>query len=166
MHELTRLQVLPPVVRWILQGGPAVRAAAGEGFGVILPEQPCRFCTANDRSALWLAPDEHLLLGPPGEANAMEAGLVAALSGMPHSLVDVSHRQVGISVSGRDASALLNTGCPLDLDPAEFPVGMCTRTLLAKADIVLWRPDAEEFRLETGRSFLSYVMRWLREAEA
>jgi sarcosine oxidase gamma subunit len=34
---------------------------------------------------------------------------------------------------------------------------MVARTLLLKAEIVLWRREAERFWLETGRSFGPYV---------
>ena len=38
---------------------------------------------------------------------------------------------------------------------------MCTRTVFAKAQIVLWRTDMERFRVETGRSFAPYVTKIL-----
>jgi sarcosine oxidase subunit gamma len=41
---------------------------------------------------------------------------------------------------------------------------MCTRTLLGKADIVLWRTGAAEFHLEVWRSFSDYVLEFLQEA--
>jgi sarcosine oxidase subunit gamma len=41
---------------------------------------------------------------------------------------------------------------------------MCTRTMLAKAEVVLWRPAAEEFHLEVWRSFAPYVTQFLAEA--
>ena len=52
-----------------------------------------------------------------------------------------------------------------NLDASAFPVGMCTRTVLAKAEVVLWRTAAEAFRLEVARSFVSYVAEFLAEAE-
>ena len=158
-------RVLDPVARFIFQGDSAARKTAGEAFGVPLPETACRANTVNRRAALWLGPDEYLLLGPAADGQVLQANLETALSGVAHSLVDVSHRQVAVQISGRDASALLNSGCPLDLDPAEFPVDMCTRTLLAKADVVLWRRGIEEYHLEVGRSFSDYVLGWLREAK-
>ena len=103
-------------------------------------------------------------IGPAADAQVLLANLETALSGVAHSLVDVSQRQVAVQINGPDARALLNSGCPLDLDPAEFPVGMCTRTLLAKAEVVLWRRGIEEYHLEVGRSFSDYVLGWLREA--
>ena len=86
------------------------------------------------------------------------------LEGLPHSLVDVSHRQIGLTVSGPQAATLLSAGCPLDLDAGAFPVGMCTRTMLSKAEVVLWRTAAFEFRLEVWRSFAAYVTAYLAEA--
>lgn len=40
---------------------------------------------------------------------------------------------------------------------------MCTRTVLAKAEIVLWRIAPEVFHLEVWRSFLSYAQDLLTE---
>jgi sarcosine oxidase subunit gamma len=161
MAELRRLA---PATRFVLQGGPKARAAAGEAFGMPLPEIACRASSRDGRAALWLGPDEHLLLGPDGDRQALAVGLESALTGIAHSLVEVSQRQIALRVSGPHASAILSTGCPLDLDPAEFPPGMCTRTLLGKADIILWRRSAEEYHLEVWRSFSDYVTGWLREA--
>ena len=158
------LRTLTPAARFILQGGAAARAAAGEAFGVPLPESACRANSVEGRAALWLGPDEQLLLGPAADTQILAAGLEAALSGIAHSLVDVSYRQIALQVSGPHASAILSTGCPLDLDLVEFPVGMCTRTLLGKADIVLWRTGAREFHLEVWRSFTGYVSALLLEA--
>ena len=157
------LRMLEPAARFILQGGPAARAAAGQAFGVALPEAACRANSAGDRSALWLGPDECLLLAPEGSAERV-AEIEIALSGVPHSLVNVSDRQVAIALTGPAARDILCQGCPLDLDPAEFTAGMCTRTVFAKAEVVLWRRSAEEYHLEVGRSFSGYVLGWMQES--
>jgi sarcosine oxidase subunit gamma len=90
--------------------------------------------------------------------------LASALSALPHSLVDVSHRQTAFTISGPHAATLLNAGCPLDLDEHAFPVGMCTRTMLAKTEVVLWRTAARGFRVEVWRSFAAYASQFLAEA--
>ena len=146
----------PFATRFVLRGGPDVAEPVGAAFGPPPPLQPLRAAGVASRAALWMGPDEWLLIA---EDSAPEIGakLEAALAGVPHSLVDVSHRQCAIEVSGAGAARLLNAGVPLDLDVAAFPVGMVARTLLLKAEIVLWRREAERFRVETGRSFASYV---------
>jgi sarcosine oxidase subunit gamma len=154
---------LAPAARFILQGGRAARDAAGRAFGLSLPEEACRAHADGERAALWLGPDEQLLLAPSGDAGRIQVGLGAALQGLAHSLVEVSQRQSAFAISGPRARDLLASGCPLDLDPGSFPAGMCVRTLFAKAEVVLWRRGAEEYHLEVARSFAGYVLDWMRE---
>jgi sarcosine oxidase subunit gamma len=52
----------------------------------------------------------------------------------------------------------------LDLDAAAFPVGMATRTLFAKTEIVLWRRESMRFHIEVWRSFAGYLHGLLGEA--
>ncbi len=154
-----------PAARFILRGAAATRAAAGQGFGLSLPETACRATTDGNRAALWLGPDEQLLLAPDGEAELIEASLARALQGHAYSLVDVSHRQVGIGLHGPRAEWLLEAQCPLPLNLRDFPPGMCTRTVFGKAEIVLWRPAEQVFRIEVWRSFATYVVDLLREID-
>jgi sarcosine oxidase, subunit gamma len=160
----TLLEPLPPAARYILRGAADVRAAAEAAFGAALSARACRAATAGERSALWLGPDEWLLLAPEAETLAVANALAAALQHLPHSLVDVSHRQTACRICGPQATTLLAAGCPLDFDANAFPVGMCTRTMLAKAEVLLWRTDAQAFRLEVWRSFAAYVSQFLAEA--
>ena len=155
---------LPPAARYILRGSSEVRVAAESAAGVGIPAQPCRAMTQGERAALWLGPDEWLLIAPEAEGAPLARSLEAALAGLPHSLVEVSHRQGACRLHGPQAALLLATGCPLDLDESAFPVGMCTRTVLAKAEVVLWRTAAQRFRLEVARSFVPYVAQFLAEA--
>lgn len=137
-------------------------SAAGSALGLDISQVACRAAMNGDQAAaLWLGPDEQLLLGPEGADLA--ATLAPALRDLPHSLVDVSHRQIALEVSGPHAAAVLNAGCPLDLDLSAFPVGMCTRTVFAKAEIVLWRTSEDVFHVEVWRSFASYVTEFLAE---
>ena len=155
---------LPAAARWILRGGPEVRLAAEGALGLAIPAEACRAAAEGDSAALWLGPDEWLLIAAERRTDEAAAALAAALAGLAHSLVDVSHRQVALEVSGPDAPALLAAGCPLDLETEAFPVGMCTRTLLGKAEIVLWRTRADAFHIEVWRSFAPYVSAFLSEA--
>ena len=71
---------------------------------------------------------------------------------------------MAIAVAGPGAEATLNAGCPQDLSLAAFPVGACSRTILGKVEIVLYRTAEETFRVECWRSFSDYVFTFLSEA--
>jgi sarcosine oxidase subunit gamma len=121
-------------------------------------------CT-DDELAVRLGPDEWLLCAPLHAAAEFERLLTAVLGSAPHALVDVGHRYAALAIEGPRAPALLASGCPLDLHPAAFTAGAATRTLLGKAEIVLWRlHDALAYRIECARSFAPYVHAFLREA--
>lgn len=168
------LKTLPPATRYAFHGDSVARAAAAPIWGTGFSAEACRATVGAARAALWLGPDEYLLLDM-GSAAAAEGqapsgdpfdALETALRGIPHALVDISHRQLGLEVSGPQAATILNGACPLDLDLGEFPVGMCTRTVLAKADVVLWRTAKDAFHLEVWRSFAGYVTGILTEIAA
>jgi len=158
------VQSLPPATRYILRGDAAVRAAAEQALSLQLPASACRAAPDGERAALWLGPDEWLLIAPEASAASLAAALRAALQALPHSLVDVSHRQIALALNGPEAATLLAAGCPLDLDARAFPVNMCTRTVLGKAEVVLWRTGTQQFRIEVWRSFAAYVCAFLAEA--
>jgi sarcosine oxidase, subunit gamma len=161
------MRLLPPASRFILHGDSTARAAAMPAWGVAFAEIPCRAVTQGNRATLWLGPDEYLLweAGRHAAEPAL-ASLTRALHGIPHALVDISHRQIAVEISGPHAEAILSGACPLDVHTQAFPVGMCTRTVFAKADIVLWRTGADTFHLEVWRSFAAYVSGLLKEIGA
>jgi sarcosine oxidase subunit gamma len=162
------LKAQPPALRFILHGDSHARAAAAAVWGVEFAEEACRAVVRGARATLWLGPDEYLLLEVPSgsAAAAVTNDLERALGAVPHSLVDISHRQFALEVSGPHAATILSGACPLDLDLVEFPIGMSTRTVLAKADIVLWRTRNDAFHLEVWRSFNGYVTGLLSEIAA
>jgi sarcosine oxidase subunit gamma len=157
------IRTLPPVpaADWLRAIPPAMRFVL---HGVAFSEDACRALVQDMRATVWLGPDEYLLLGADEHAQDPTAqALERALGDIPHALVNIGHRQFALEVSGPHAAAILNGGCPLDLDLVEFPVGMCTRTVFSKADIVLWRTAENSFHLEVWRSFGGYVTGLLAE---
>ena len=161
--ELFALAEAPAAARFIFRGGEAARAACSAAFGAELPMRLGPAGEAGARMGLWLGPDEWLLIAEGAESARLGGGLVARLAATPASLVDVSHRQIGLIVSGAQAARALSAGCPLDLDRSAFPPGMATRTLFDKAEVVLWR-RSEAFHVEVGRSFAPWLVASLIEA--
>jgi sarcosine oxidase, subunit gamma len=163
--EPVALAALPFRGKLVLRGGgTAVHGPVARALGVELPGPLCG-ASAGGTAALWLGPDEWLVLTEPDAGDQLAAALREALAGTHHAVVMVSDRMTGIGVSGGRARDVLNAGCPLDLHPSAFPPGSVTRTLLGKATVVLRRPvEAEAFELWVNGSFAPYVWLFLENA--
>lgn len=158
----------PPAARLLLRGSAAAAARAGAAFGLAIPTAP-RLAARNAAGsrAIWLGPDEWLLIAPGVRPDFLVEELAKALGGAEsadHALFDVSDRQVGFALAGAKAATLLSGGCPLDLDLSAFPIDRAARTLFAKAEITLARDGDSAFYVETLRSFLPYLLAHLRHA--
>lgn len=150
-----QIAALEPCARWSLRMRETLPV---DGFAVELPVN--RASRVEGRLCSRLGPDEWLLCAPECAAPNFDR-----LEGRHHSLVDVSHAYAAFAIEGDAAPLVLAAGCPLDLDSTVFIAGSATRTLLGKAEIVLWRLDAAPlFRVECARTFAPYVRAFLQEA--
>ncbi|RFC65182.1 sarcosine oxidase subunit gamma [Fulvimarina endophytica] len=117
-----------------------------------------------DLAAMRLGPDEWMFLCDDGEVDNLAERIAEEMSGKAFSLVDVSHRDVTFEVSGAASDAVIASGSPLDLSLEAFPVGMATRTIFAKSDIVLARLSQTTWQVTCWRSFATYVQGYLADA--
>ncbi|WP_420961179.1 sarcosine oxidase subunit gamma [Brucella sp. IR073] len=156
------VSILPaePAFRISLRARTDAVDALSMALGVELPTKPKTTVTAGTRSALWLGPDEWLVI----DTGSNDPAADLARTNILHSAVDISHRNTAILVSGPAAEATINAGCPQDLSLAAFPVGAVSRTVLGKIEIVLWRTGEDAFRIECWRSFSDYAFTFLSEA--
>jgi sarcosine oxidase, subunit gamma len=161
MAATAQVSITPaePAFRMSLRARPDAVSAMSKALGVALPVKPKSSETKGTRTALWLGPDEWLIVD--SAKNPMSD---AAKAKVLNSAVDISHRNTAIIVAGAAAEAALSAGCPQNLSLKAFPVGACSRTILGKVEIVLLRTDRQAFRVECWRSFSDYVMTYLSDA--
>lgn len=140
----------------------------GTAIGAMLPNLPGTAVRAGELLALWLGPDEWLLVGREGTAESIQDTLDAALGGDHGAVVDLSANRTILEVSGPKSREVLNKGCALDLHPRVFGADRCAQTLLARAGVILVCRDAEQpsFWLIVRSSFARYVADWLADASA
>ena len=135
-------------------------------LGQSLPIEPNSVSYGNHRIC-WLGPDEWLLLGQGDDAAPPLAELEAAISTRSVALNDVSGGQVVLRVSGAAVIDLFSKGCPLDFLETQFPPGTCAQSSLGKAAALFIRAESgSSFDVVVRRSFLSYLLAWLRTAGA
>jgi len=134
-------------------------------MGFPLPLGPNTTTENESNAALWLGPDEWLLITPLGDEAAVAAGLRQALDGLFFAVTDITHGQTVIRLSGPKVRDVLSKGCSLNLHPKTFGPGRCAQTLLAKVGVTIrWVDDRPSLDVIVRRSFAEYLVLWLKDA--
>ncbi len=143
--------------------GAKVRAV----LGCDLPVVANTWTTGGECSAIWLGPDEWLVVAPDGRNESFCADLRTALSGVHHAVTDLSANRTMLEIAGSDARVALAKGCPLDLHGSAFKPPQSAQSLLAKSQVLLQCVDANPvIRVFVRNSFAAYVAEWLLDAAA
>ncbi|WP_037672734.1 sarcosine oxidase subunit gamma [Streptomyces griseus] len=147
--------------------GPAADAV-GLALDMQLPLEPNTAVRAGDVTALWLGPDEWLLVAPSGRGRDLDSRIREAAGDEHVSVTDVSAQRTTLLVAGPRARDLLSHGCSLDLHPRAFGAGRCAQTTLGRTQIVLVARDEPRagFWVLVRSSFAGYLADWLLDAAA
>lgn len=135
----------------------AVKAAAG----VDVPA-PLTAAFKGDKGAVWMSPDELLLLTAYDRIDAEISNLKKALGGQHAMVLDVSDARALLRVTGDGARELMAKGAPLDVSDAAFPVGAARRTHFAEIAVGLWRREADMWELVCFQSYAQHLFAWLK----
>ncbi|MGW7166725.1 sarcosine oxidase subunit gamma [Streptomyces sp. NPDC054884] len=144
----------------------AAADAVGLALGLPLPLEPDTVVRAGELTALWLGPDEWLLVGPPGGERELESRIREAAGEEPVAVTDVSAQRTTVLVAGGGARDLLAHGCSLDLHPRAFRPGRCAQTTLGRTQVVLVAREEPSagFWILVRSSFAGYLADWLLDA--
>lgn len=167
-HGALSIRELPFLTQINLRVDPTEQAEMtrlADALGFDLPLTPNTVASAGDRRALWLGPDEWVIVGGADRAETIEQPLRDALAGTSASIVDVSAGRTVLLIQGDQAQELLTRGVAIDLHPRVFVPGRCAQTLMAKAQVILERNRGDEaFRLYARTSYAGYLADWLLDA--
>ncbi|MEA2555694.1 MAG: sarcosine oxidase, subunit gamma [Actinomycetota bacterium] len=121
-----------------------------------LPTDPNTWHDVDGSDALWLGPDEWLLVADP----AADHGATAPDA---ESVVDVGANRAVLDLIGPGVRDLLSKGCSLDLHATRWRDGACAQTMLAKAPVIL-QQRGKVTRVFVRPSFADYLVDWLLAA--
>lgn len=164
-----RLREVAFLTQVVLRAEPqsATATAIQQALGLHLPERFGAYTRAGDLDALWLGPDEWLLVAPPGAAASLPNTVAQAAGKTHHMLLDVSANRTCIEMQGADARYVLAKGCHEDLASPMFRGPRVVQTVLAKVPVILQLvSDAPVVRIFPRNSFAVHLARWLLDAAA
>lgn len=168
--DALRIDVLPRCTAVNLRGSPADESLVTDSqrvLGTELPLEPNRWFGDDRLAAIWLGPDEWLLVARDHEAVAIERELRAARPVDPWlSLADLSDSYLRISLTGPGSRDVLARGCAQDLHPDRFSPGDSAQTTIARSRVLLRALDGPVFEVWVRNSFARYLGNWLLQAGA
>ena len=142
-------------------GDTAFDDACLKALSIKLPSEPCTMVQSGELSALWLSPDEWMLILPrAGHAGLMKA-LRDALSGVRSQVTDNSGGYTQILIEGRNARDVLSHCTVYDLD--HLASGRVVGTTFGKTSAYL-RRAGDGYCLLIRRSFADYIWLFLERA--
>lgn len=151
-----RVELLPPVARFSLRAATPEQKALSKALGVTLPTKIGQCARKDKLEVLCLGPDEWTLIAPEDQAGTITDACAVIYVKTPHSLTEISDREVTMQIAGPKASDLITIGCPRDLD--QLPTGEARRTVFDGVSAILWRDGEQAYRLDLWRSFAPHVI--------
>jgi sarcosine oxidase subunit gamma len=144
-------------------GSPAIAAVVREILALDVPG--VRQIAAGDGgAAVWMAPDELLLLMPYPQAGEAVARAGEMLESQHHMALDVSDARVVLRLTGAAVGEVLAKGAPTDLSDRACPPGSARRTHMGGLAVAFWRLDAETWEIVALRSYAHHLIGWLEDA--
>lgn len=144
---------------------PAFLTSVETALGFRPPLELNTVTESGDLAALWLGPDEWLVLTRPDREAGVAEALRNALGDLHYAVTDLSGGQTVINIAGDRARDVLAKGCSLDLHPRVFGPGRCAQSVVGKAGVTIRQiDDSPSFDLIVRRSFAEYLALWLEDA--
>ncbi|KAF0676703.1 sarcosine oxidase subunit gamma [Profundibacterium mesophilum] len=118
------------------------------------------------KGALWMSPDELLLLCERDGAGALVARIGEALDGLHHLVADMSDARAVFTLEGEEYREVLAKLGPADMSPRGLAHGEVRRTRLGQIPAALWLRGDTRAEVICFRSVAGYLHDLLWQAAA
>jgi sarcosine oxidase, subunit gamma len=138
--------------------------AAKDVLGLDLPKAPRTTNSWGDMKALWLSPDQWLVLCPGDKTQKLLAELNTSLKGIHSLAVDVSDMRAIIRLEGEHARTTVMKGTSIDLTHGDYPPGTVRRMKFAEVGALLHIIEDDVIEVYVFRSYADYTWEFLLKA--
>ncbi len=133
-------------------------------LGFDLPKAPRTSTSWGDMKALWLSPDQWLILCPGEKALGLTDQITAALKSIHSLAVNVSDMRAIIRLEGEHARTTVMKGTSIDLTHDDYPPGTIRRMKFAEVGALLHIVDHDVIDIYVFRSYADYAWEFLLKA--
>jgi len=142
----------------------AILSSMKSVLGLNLEMVPNTMVNDNGKFALWLGPDERLVILPKDQLITAGMNLERELQGIHYSAVDLSSGQVILNLKGEEVLNILSKGCSVDLHQKYFKAGQCVQTSIDKINVICFPLENNHIRVIVRRSYSEALIEWLKDA--
>ena len=162
---------IKPVMKLIIRGKTKnFITAIGKNLNMILPTKANTSTSGEVLTALWLSPDEWMLLSNKTVSDdtntyEVEDNLINNISKVNLGAVtDVSDQFVMINIKGNKVFDLFATGSPFNFNEFKDKKGSVVQTILSHIDVIIHLTEINEVNLLVRRSFSEHLYSWINDS--
>jgi len=144
--------------------------AVGKNLNMIIPTEANTSTSGEALTALWLSPDEWMLISNKVVSEdfntyVVEDNLINNISKVNLGAVtDVSDQFVMINIKGNKVFDLFATGSPFNFNKFKNKKGSVAQTILSHIDVIIHHTEINDVNLLVRRSFSEHLYSWLNDS--
>jgi sarcosine oxidase subunit gamma len=165
------MKEIKPIMKLILRGKTKdFISAIGKNLDMILPTEANTSTSGEILTALWLSPDEWMLVSNNKVSKntntyEVEDNLINNISKTKLGAVtDVSDQFVMINIKGSKVFDLFATGSPFNFSEFKSKKGSVVQTILSHIDVIIHLTEINNVNLFVRRSFSEHLHSWLNDS--
>ena len=132
--------------------------------GCTFPPAANKFTTAGERHAVWLGPDEFMIICEAGKDEELASAIHTSFGSLNAAVTNITDALAAFYLKGAAVRQVLAKGCALDLHHSSFTSDDAAQTLLSHAAVTVMALADDEFIVICRTSFASYLHDWFLDA--
>jgi sarcosine oxidase subunit gamma len=166
-----KMKEIKPIMKLIIRGKTKdFITAIGKNLNMILPTEANTSTSGEALTALWLSPDEWMLISNKTireDTNTydVEDNLISNISKTKFgAITDVSDQFVMINIKGSKVFDLFASGSPFNFNEFKNKKGSVVQTILSHIDVIIHLTEINNVNLFVRRSFSQHLHLWLNDS--
>ena len=165
------MKEIKPIMKLIVRGKTKdFITAIGKNLNMILPTEANTSTSGEALTALWLSPDEWMLLSNNAvsvntNTYEVEDSLINNISKANlGAITDVSDQFVMINIKGSKVFNLFATGSPFNFNEFKNKKGSVVQTILSHIDVIIHLTEINNVNIFVRRSLSEHLHSWLNDS--
>tara|TARA_B100000963_G_scaffold145349_1_gene126625 strand:- start:13 stop:576 length:564 start_codon:yes stop_codon:yes gene_type:complete len=142
----------------------------GKNLNMILPTEANTSTTSDKLTAIWLSPDEWMIVSNElisKETNKYQLNELLFNSISKKNLgavIDITDQFVQLELNGKNIYEIFSSGSPFNFNEFKEKKGSTTQTVLNHIDVILHHKDENIVNLFVRRSFAEHLHSWIEDS--